>query len=108
LRVGCLLAVVVKVGALKRFASAWARARIDAAALPEEERPAAEFAIGLLVRWIHELDALMQPPPMDAAPTPGGPAGMMPPAPDQLPMRAPGVGPDMLPPGPPPPPVRAA
>jgi hypothetical protein len=96
-----------KVGAIKRFASSWARARIDAAALPGEERPAAEFAIGLLVRWIHEMDALMQPPPMAAAPTPGGPAGMMP-APDQMAARAPGVGPDQLPPPPLPPPVMAA
>jgi hypothetical protein len=95
-----------KIGALKRFSSSWARARIDCAALPPKERPAAEFAIGLLVRWIHEMDALIQGP---APAAPAGPGGPMPaPGPDALPMRAPGMTPDMLPPGPVPPPVMAA
>jgi hypothetical protein len=96
-----------KVGAMKRFASAWARARIDAAALPPKERPPAEFSIGLLVRYMHDLDALMTGGVAPGAPAPGTP-GAPPPSTDQLPMRAPGVGPDMLPPGPVPPPVMAA
>jgi hypothetical protein len=96
-----------KIGALKRFASAWARARIDAAALPIKERPPAEFAIGLLVRWIHEMDELIKGPEPVAPPAgAGGPMPAM--TPDGLPMRAPGMTPDMLPPGPVPPPVMAA
>lgn len=66
-----------KVQALRRFASAWFRLRIDQASLPtKEERLKAEFNAGLLTRYIRELDALMQPPPQPPAP---------PQAPDQLP-----------------------
>jgi len=44
--------LVNKVGAMRRFASSWFRARIDQAALPAEERLKAEFNIRLLVKWI--------------------------------------------------------
>lgn len=67
-----------KVGAIRRFASAWFRARIDQATLPPAERRKAEFNIGLLARYIKELDALMQPP-APAVPPPGAAA-----APDQM------------------------
>lgn len=63
-----------KAGAIRRFASAWFRARIDQRTLPPEERRKAEFNIQLLARWIQECDALMTPPP----PAPGQTA------PDQL------------------------
>jgi hypothetical protein len=56
-----------KAGALRRFASAWFRARIDQRTLPKEEQRKAEFNIGLLARWMQEIDGLMTPPP----PTPG-------------------------------------
>ncbi len=56
-----------KVGAIRRFASAWFRARIDQRTLPAAERKKAEFNINLLARYIKEMDALMQPPP----PAPG-------------------------------------
>lgn len=73
-----------KVGAIRRFASAWFRARIDQTSLPPAERRKAEFNIALLARWIKEMDGLMQPP----APPPGAPMGPPgappPPAPDQL------------------------
>jgi hypothetical protein len=92
-----------KFSAMQRFVSAWARAKMSAATLPDEERVHSEFSIGLLVRYIKELDALMKPPEPEAPPAPAG-AAMMP---GQLPMRAPG-GPAGLPPGPPPPPVMAA
>ncbi len=69
-----------KVGALRRFASAWFRARIDQTSLPMVERRKAEFNIRLLARYIQELDALMQPP----APAAGPPGAPPPPAPDQL------------------------
>lgn len=60
--------VMNKVGAIRRFASAWFRARIDQAALPnKEERLKAEFNLSLLVRYIKEMDALMQPPAAPAA-----------------------------------------
>ena len=64
-----------KVGAVRRFASAWFRARIDQQSLPRDEKAKAEFNIGLLARYIQELDKLMTPP----APPPGAPA-----SPDQL------------------------
>lgn len=63
-----------KVGAIRRFASAWFRARIDQRSLPPAERIKAELNIMLLSRYIRELDALMQPP---APPPPQAP-------PDQL------------------------
>jgi len=73
-----------KVGAIRRFASAWFRARIDQRSLPPAERLKAEFNIALLSRYIRELDALMVPP----GPPPGAgmpaPAGAPPPTPDQL------------------------
>lgn len=68
-----------KLQALRRFASAWFRLRIDQLTLPKEERLKAEFNAKLLTRYIRELDALMQPPP---APQGGG---APPVAPDQLP-----------------------
>lgn len=69
-----------KVGAIRRFASAWFRARIDQRTLPANERLKAEFNISLLSRYIKELDGLMQPPmpPPGAAPPQGAPS------PDQL------------------------
>ncbi len=71
-----------KIGAIRRFASAWFRARIDQSSLPALERRKAEFNINLLSRYIRELDGLMQP----LAPPPGAPVGTPPgpPAPDQL------------------------
>jgi hypothetical protein len=72
--------IMNKMQALRRFSSAWFRARIDQTALPPEERTKAEYSINLLVRYIKELDALMQPPAM-AAPAPAGAAV----SPDQLP-----------------------
>jgi hypothetical protein len=67
--------IMNKVGALRRFSSAWFRAKIDQRALPKDEQAVAEFNIALLVRYIRELDALMPKPA--PAPMPG-------PAPDQL------------------------
>lgn len=89
--------IVNKVGAMRRFASAWFRARIDQAVLPEKERQAAEFCIQLLGRYMQELDQLMQPP----APPPGAaPPGPPPPMPGALPPGGPGgpMSPQMLPP----------
>lgn len=62
-----------KVNALRRFASAWFRGRIDQQTLPPEEKTKAEFNLQILERYLKELDALMQPPP--AAPGTGAPAG---------------------------------
>jgi hypothetical protein len=87
-----------KLGALKKFTSAWFRAKVDQRALPPEERAVAEFNIKLLTRYIRELDALMKPPPAPpgAAPMPGpAPNGMMP--------GVPGVPPGAMPPPPAPP-----
>lgn len=57
-----------KVGALKRFTSAWFRLRIDQASLPSvKEQLKAEFNAALLKRYIQELEALIPPPP---GPTP--------------------------------------
>jgi hypothetical protein len=94
-----------KVRALTRFAAAWFRGKIDQSSLPPDEQLKAEFNLGLLVRYIRELDALMQPP---EAPAPEQPANsnagappMGGPAPDQLPpgpMGAP--SPEMMPPNP--------
>lgn len=50
--------------ALRRFAAAWFRARVDQAALPTlRERRKVDFNLGLLTRWIREMDSLMTPPP---------------------------------------------
>ena len=72
-----------KVGAVRRFASAWFRARIDQRTLPNEEQLKAEFNIAILARWIQEMDALMQPPPPPGAQGPGIAAAPAP-SPDQL------------------------
>lgn len=68
-----------KVNALRRFASAWFRGRIDQQTLPAEEKAKAEFNLQLLERHMKELDSLMVPP----APPPGAPPGA-PPANDQI------------------------
>jgi hypothetical protein len=94
--------IINKPQALRRFAASWFRIRVDQMTLPEDEATLAEFNLGLLVRYIKELDALMNPPAVTA---PGGqpmgspPTGPLPPG--ALPPPAPG----MLPPGmvPPPP-----
>jgi hypothetical protein len=85
--------VMNKVGAIRRFASAWFRARIDQAALPTpEERLKVEFNLKLLSRYIQEMDKLMQPPEQPpAAPVaqqqlPGNPMGpAVPPGPQAVP-----------------------
>jgi hypothetical protein len=86
--------IMNKMGALRRFTSAWFRARIDMQTLPAKERPAAEFSVALLRRYITELIPLMQPP-IQNGPGPGMNNG--PPGPDGLPVRGPG-GPGALPP----------
>lgn len=101
--------IINKPAALRRFVSAWCRIRVDQQSLPKEEAELAEFNLGLLSRWIKEMDALMNPQPAPGAvppgaatpPTPGGPL-----PPGALPPPAPG----MLPPGmvPPPPAPMAA
>lgn len=94
--------IINKVGAMRRVASAWFRARIDQAMLPESEREAAEFSISLLTRYMQELDALMQPPapPPGAAAAPPGPGAPPPQLPGMLPPGGPGgpPSPQMLPP----------
>jgi hypothetical protein len=109
--------VMNKVGAIRRFASAWFRARIDQASLPtKKERAKVDFNLKLLSRYIKEMDALMQPPappevpaqlPPGAMPPPGalppGPLGAPPPmaAAPMGPQALPGVAPMPLPgPGP--------
>lgn len=64
-----------KVGALRRFASAWFRAKVDQSYLPRSEKRKVEFNLGKLTRYMKELDKLMAPPPQG-------------PAPDQLPTPA--------------------
>lgn len=71
-----------KTQAMRRFGSAWFRARIDQQFLPREEQVKAEFNIELLARFIKELDKLMQPPP--APPGQGAPQQGGPPPTDQL------------------------
>lgn len=66
-----------KVRALFRFSSAWFRARIDMQALTPEEKVKANFSVGLLKRYIQELEPMLPPPPAAA---PGAA-----PSPDQLP-----------------------
>lgn len=89
-----------KPGALLRFASAYFRARTDQFSLPTEESAKVEFNLGLLTRWIKELDGLMNPPAPPLAP--GAPAGLPPGGPlppGALPPPAPGNLPaGMLPP----------
>lgn len=80
--------IMNKMQALRRFSSAWFRARIDQRTLStDEEKAKAEFSIKLLVRWIRELDKLMNPPappappgapPMGVPPTPPGVPAMLP------------------------------
>ena len=114
--------ILNKVGAVRRFASAYFRARIDQASLKtKKEKQKAEFCIKLLVRYIKDLDALMNKPPPEYANAaqgiaPAPPIGM-PPAPPGMPPGAPGpmgpmtapMAPQMLPgnpvgpPGPTPP-----
>ena len=77
--------ILNKMQALRRFSSAWFRARIDQRMLKsEEEKAKAEFSIKLLVRWIKELDKLMNPAP--PAPPPGA---AVPPVPPGLPSMLP-------------------
>ena len=97
-----------KPAALLRFASALYKARTDQMTLPPAESAKAEFNMNLLIRWIKEMDALMNPPapPMPAGAGAGAPP-MPPPGPGMLPPPAPGN----LPPGmapPPPMPMGAA
>ncbi|HEY3494351.1 MAG TPA: hypothetical protein VGK73_06685 [Polyangiaceae bacterium] len=105
--------IINKVGAIRRFASSWFRARIDQATLPEEERQAAEFSIQLIARWIKEMDMLMNPPPPPGAPgpvppgpMPGGPMAPVPPGVAAAGMLPPNGAPmpGALPPAPPVPP----
>jgi hypothetical protein len=79
-----------KFGALRRFASAWFRGKVDQQALPPDERIKAEFPMALLTRYIKELDRLMQPPPAPPGPPPGamGPPGAPPMAPPAAPPMA--------------------
>ena len=99
-----------KMYALRRFTSAWARARIDQASLPAKEQAVAEFNIAILVRYIQELVAMLAPPVERSGPGPqiqGPPPPMMPgaPPPGMMPPGPPGA--PMLPPGPPMPPPGA-
>jgi hypothetical protein len=91
-----------KMYALRRFTSAWARARIDQSALPPAEQAVAEFNIALLVRYIRELVAMMAPPVERFAE--GGPKQflgnpMIPPGASGLPPGPPGAPPGLPPPG---------
>jgi len=95
-----------KMYALRRFVSAWARARVDQAVLPPDEQAKADFNIDLLVRYIKELVAMLAPPVERSGPGPqvqGPPPPVMPPgAPGPGPMPgAPPVGGPPRPPGPP-------
>lgn len=92
-----------KVRALTRFAAAWFRAKIDQMSLPPEEQMKAEFNIGLLVRYIRELDRLMNPPapPPEEMPANDNQVPMGGPGPDQLPQAPMGAEtPQQLPPNP--------
>ena len=97
-----------KPAALLRFASALYKARTDQLSLPAKESAKAEFNMNLLIRWIKECDALINPPAPPLAPG-AAPPGALPPGPlppGALPPPAPGN----LPPGvvPPPPMPMAA
>lgn len=94
-----------KMYALRRFTSAWARARIDQASLPPNEQAIADWNIMILVRYIQELVRMMAPPVerTEAGPVAQGIAPpMMPPGPAGMPPLPPGAAPPPgLPPGPP-------
>jgi hypothetical protein len=49
-----------KLGAVRRFAAAWFRARVDSYSLPVEEKQKADFNLGLLTRWIKEMSDLIE------------------------------------------------
>lgn len=99
--------IMNKMQALRRFASAWFRIRIDMFTLPAPEKIKAEFNAGLLTRYIKELDALMRPPAPPQPEAPPGPPGA-PPMGAGMPAGPPGGGPpDMLPAPPMPPPIAA-
>src|SRR5688500_2239382 len=49
-----------KLGAVRRFAAAWFRARTDSFSLPTAEQLKATFNLNLLTRWIKEMDAIIQ------------------------------------------------
>ena len=88
--------IMNKMQALRRFSSAWFRARIDQRTLAnDEEKAKAEFCIQIIVRYIQELDRLMvaeQPPPAPAMPG-------VPPANDVVPMIPAGAPPNLPPQG---------
>jgi hypothetical protein len=93
--------IINKVGTMRRFASAYFRARIDQATLAtKKEKAKAEFCIKHLVRYIKDLDALMNKPPPEYA---NAAKGIMPAPPiaggAPMPPGAPGAGPPMV--GPP-------
>jgi len=71
--------VMDKMGALRRFASAWFRARIDQQSLPEKEKAKAEFCIGLLSQYMEGLDQLLTPPEPEPAAAPPEAAPALPP-----------------------------
>ncbi len=97
-----------KMYALRRFTSAWARARIDQSMLPPKEQAVAEFNVMLIVRYIQELVGMLAPPVERSGPGPqvqGPPPPMMPPpGAGGPPMLPPGAMPPGLPPMPMPPP----
>ena len=67
-----------KMGALRRFASAWFRGRIDQAYLPVKERPKADFNLSLLSRYLTELDDMMQKAAATVAQLNAAPPGQTP------------------------------
>lgn len=88
--------IMDKLGAIRRFSNAWFKARLDQMTLDDEEKAKAEFSIGLLTRWIQEMDALMQPPEVPAPDVAAAATGVVP---DQLPQlpAPPAPGPQPLP-----------
>lgn len=94
-----------KPAALLRFSSALFKARTDQLTLPKEEKAKAQFNMDLLIRWIKEMDGLLNPPAPPAVPGAAmGPPGLPPGGP--LPPGAlPPPHPGMLPPGMAPPPA---
>lgn len=78
--------IINKPAALKKFIGALFRAKIDAQMLPKNERRKAQFSINLLVRFIRELDGLIQ---ASAAPPPGAPMPMDPAAVPPMPAAPP-------------------
>lgn len=99
-----------KPAALLRFASALYKARTDQLSLPPKESAKAEFNMGLLIRWIKECDALINPPAPPLAPGAAGPGGPPMPGGPLPPGALPPPAPGMLPAGvvPPPPAPMAA